>query len=775
MHALKVLEFDAIRERLRERCETAIGAARALELTPAFDEAKVWGHLTATGEAYDAQGRYSVPSLGAVRDLRGPIHRAGKGGVLGGQELFQIGDAMTAMRVMKAFLTPRAEEYSQLGLLGKSLPEERRVEDALMTSLEPDGNVRDEASAALSSLRKRKVAAFGRIVERIQSYTTGRHRELLSDPIYTLRDGRYVIPVKAENRGKIRGIVHDTSASGQTIYLEPEDVLQLGNALREIEAAEREEVVRILGDLSGRVGSAAGALIPGIELAGALDLLLAKGRLGADCRGTMPQRTEGAAWIKVEGGRHPLLDPERAIPLDIAVGKDSSLLITGPNTGGKTVAIKTVGLFVAMAQSGLMLPARDVRLGTFTQIWADIGDEQSLQQSLSTFSGHIKNIAESLRSLRPGAIVLMDEIGAGTDPAEGAALAIAVLEEMSRRGAAVLASTHYGELKAFAYNTHGFQNAAMEFDSRTFQPTYRLLMGAPGASHALRIAERYGIPRDVIEHAREGLGTQAQDLASMMERLEQSQRQARIAQGEADRRADALRQSEERAKRKLAEAEEIRQNAHARANEIIEAALREIRLEARNLFEELKRAPHDSQVQERVRRGLKDLDAVGRDFAREFVPTRADERSSEGVRRGAAVAIDGYRQTGTVVEEPSEGKVMVQVGAIRLTVPVESVRVVEAPSMRKPRSNIQLQKATHAVSEIHLREMRAEEAMRDLERFVDDAVLGGLPSIRIVHGKGEGILRRLTREYLRSHPAVGAFRDGEPFEGGAGVTIATFK
>jgi DNA mismatch repair protein MutS2 len=488
---------------------------------------------------------------------------------------------------------------------------------------------------------------------------------------------------------------------------------------------------------------------------------------------------QGTAFIDVQMGRHPLLEAETAVPLTLAVGKGNSVLITGPNTGGKTVAIKTVGLFVLMAQCGMFPPAVHLRLAPFTSVWADIGDEQSLEQSLSTFSGHIKNIAAALKELEDGALVLLDEVGAGTDPAEGAALAIAILREMAEKGAAILASTHYGELKAFAYNSPGFANAAMEFDSRSLRPTYRLLMGAPGASHALRIAERYGIPAPIVERAREGLGEQAQDLAKMMERLELAQRQARTAQSEADRRSEELRRAEARTARKLAEADEIRRTANAKANEIVEAALREIRLEASRLFEELKRAPHDPKVQDAVRKGLRELDAVGRDFANEFVPKRGRQSTPvEGLRKGDKVRLEGYSHVGTLLEDPDGGQVSVQLGPLKMTVAVNRLERVEKALVTtgaRPKSNVRLQKAMSASTEIVLISKRTEEAMQELERFLDDATLAGLPNVRIVHGKGEGILRKATQDLLKKHSGVDTYRDGEPAEGGPGVTIATLK
>jgi len=772
-HALRVLEFQAIRDRLRYFCEMPLAELWANELNPSFDEREVWERIELTSEAYDALGKHSPPALGAIGDPREALQLAAKGATLGGADLFRIGDGLSVMRSLRGFLEARTADLPRLATFAISLPDLKRLEDQLLESFEPDGAVRDEASMALSTIRARKKSATARIQERIQSYLSGKTRELLSDPIYTVRDGRYVLPLKAENRGKLRGIVHDTSASGQTIYVEPEEILQLGNALREVEAAERTEVQRLLGVWSGRVGAAAEEILTGIHAAASIDFALAKARLGYDQKGTLPETTKTPHTIEVQGGRHPLLENVEVVPLDLTVGIGRSLLITGPNTGGKTVAIKSVGLFVLMAQSGLMVPARYVRLSPFTQVWADIGDEQSLQQSLSTFSGHLKNIAEALKLLKPGALVLLDEVGAGTDPAEGAALAKAILGALAEGGATVLASTHYGELKAFAFSQKGFVNAAMEFNQKTLQPTYRLLMGSPGASQALRIAERYGIPKPIIETAREGLGAEVEDMATMMEQLETSQRQARLAQGEADRRLAELRKSEQKAARKLAEAEEIRQKAHGRANEIIEAALREIRLEAARIFDDIKLAGADSQKLDRGRQELRDLDRIGREFAAEFLPRRRTTEIPE-LHKGQLVKVEGLTQVGTVLAEPKDGQVALQMGMLKMSVPLERIEQVDSKVQHQeaPKSNLRLQKALTANTEIDLRHLRAEEAMRDLERFVDDAVLAGLDNVRIVHGKGEGILRKATQEFLRRHHSVSGYRDGDATEGGHGVTIA---
>jgi DNA mismatch repair protein MutS2 len=775
MHALKVLEFDRIREAVEAHCETRLGADLAQSMLPTFEERVFWGLLEETRQGYDALAKHSLPPLGGVRDLRDALLRAERGATLGGVELQDVGGSLASMRAMRSALVRLKAEAPSLAELSELLPDHQRLEQQLLDSFEGEGHLRDTASPALGTVRNRKRSAAVRIVERIQSYATGKTRDLLSDPIYTVRDGRYVVPLKSENRGKIRGIVHDASGSGQTLYVEPEDVVQLGNQLREIEAAEREEELRILAMLSSKVGAVAREVSVGIEAAGKLDFILARARLAFDHKACVPERVQGH-FIRIELGRHPLLESQKAVPLSLEVGSGRSLLITGPNTGGKTVAIKTVGLFALMAQCGLMLPAASVRFGSFSHVWADIGDEQSMQQSLSTFGGHIKNISEALKGAKPGALVLLDEIGAGTDPAEGAALAKAILNELVARGAIVVASTHYGELKSFAYDTAGFENAAMEFDAKTLRPTFRLILGAPGASHALKIAERYGIPPEVVETARDSLGEQAKEIGTMIERLDQAQRQARIAQGEADRRTAELKRAEARAAQKLAEAEEARQKAYGRANELIEAALREIRLEAQRIFEEVKSAGSDQKALERARKQLRELQEAGSDFAKEFAPkTKPAEVGS--LKKGEPVRIEGYTQVGTLLEDPKEGQAWVQMGILKITVPVVQLRSAKRvdPEPVKTRANLQLTKTLHAHTEINLIGRRAEEASRSLETFLDDALLAGLPSVRIVHGKGTGALRQVTHDVLKRHHDVAQYRDGEPAEGGAGVTIAVFR
>lgn len=779
MHALKVLEYGAIQEMLAQQCQTHLAAELAQSLQPSFKADEVWESLNLTAEAFDLTSEESPPSLAGIRDLKREFVKAAKGGVIGAVELYQCAQALSAMRQIKAFLKPRAEAMPRLWKFAEHMPEAQAVETAIFGAIEADGEVLSTASDTLASIRKRKAGMGSRIIEKIQSYVSGRTRELLSDPLYTVRDGRYVLPLKAENRGKIKGIVHDTSGSGQTVYVEPDDVLQLGNQLRELEAAERAEITRILTELSAKLGTTMTLAVDGIDQAARLDFALAKARLGHAMRGVIAKKLDEPG-IEVYSGRHPMLDASTVVPVTISVGGDHpGLLITGPNTGGKTVAIKTVGLFALMAQSGLMLPAEEVRLGPFSQVWADIGDEQSIQQSLSTFSGHIKNISTALRDMKPGALVLLDEIGAGTDPTEGAALAKSILLEMRKKGALIVASTHYGELKAFAYNNPGFQNAAMEFDAKSLGPTYRLIMGAPGASHALKIAERYGIPRETVDQARESLTSETQDVTLMLEKLEQAQRQARIAQSEADRRATELRKAEELARLRTAEAEEAKKRANRDATAAIESTLRELRLEAADIFEQLKAEGVSQKSIDRARTRLKDLQETGQSLAEDVRPELVGKIADPSeIAKGVQVRAEGFTQIGTVLTDPKNGSVQVQMGALKMTLPLAKLSVYDKPAppkiMRKVRDSATVDRAANIATELHLRALRAEEAEHELQLFIDEAVLSGISKIRIVHGKGEGVLRKVTHDVLKKRKEVTSFRDGEPAEGGQGVTIAIF-
>jgi DNA mismatch repair protein MutS2 len=774
MHALRVLEFEEIRQRLARHCETSVGQALAHALSPSFDPevVKIWNEQT--GEAIDLIDSGGL-SLRGLHDLSKSLDYCRKGGVLEGVLIFQTSELLRLGREAKKSLESKRERMPRLGHLATRLFMDSRLEDRLANSVESDGTVKSDASPGLASARERKARLAQRVQERINSYVSGKTREWLSDPVVTQRSGRWVIPLKAENKGKIKGIVHDTSGSGGTIYVEPDDVVRLGNELREAEGQERSEIEKVLRKLSELIALVAEPLINSAEALGQLDLILGKARLGIAGDWCLPTLLPDPAII-IRNGRHPLLDAKIAVPLSLELGREhTSILITGPNTGGKTISIKTVGLFVAMTQSGLPVPAGEVKAGVFSQIWADIGDEQSLQQSLSTFSAHIKNIAEAVDGLKKGALILLDEIGAGTDPAEGAALARALLLDFQKRGAIVMASTHYGELKLFAANTPGFINSSMEFDRKTLRPTYRLMVGVPGSSHALHIAQRYGIPTRVLDEAERSGPIQEKDISNMIEQLEISQKRAQASQSRADKLAAELKRVQTEAETKLKQAEEIRQNVRGKAVQELEELLRQIRLEAASVFEEVKKDP--AKGMERARKKLAELQEVGSSFVQEMKPVEKAKPALKPaeITRGMAVHVRDLKQSGTVLEEPKGGKVLVQIGMMKMTVPVAHLTPGQVrKESAKPNEvrKLTMHKASTAKSEINLINKRAEEAQDELERFLDDAILGGLPYVRIVHGKGEGILRQVVSNVLERNPHVKGHKPADGSGGGAGVTLA---
>lgn len=777
MHALETLEFDAVLTLLAGHCDTPGGEALARALSPRFDDAGVWFEIERTAEACALLDKSPV-SLAGVKQLEEAVKRAAKKGTIDGASLWQVGESLRVMRSARTTLQRHATDLPKLWLLGQRLADVAKLENRLLTCLDGDGTVRDEASPELKTARQKKASTEKRITEKINSYVSGKSRDLLSDAVVTQRGGRYVIPLKAENKGKIKGIVHDTSASGQTVFIEPEDVVALGNELREAEAKERAEEQRVLTELSEEVGERADEILDGLDAVTELDLVLAKARFGQQNYACVPTK-DAAATLNLKRAWHPLIPRDNAVPLDIAIGKEHDcILITGPNTGGKTVAIKTVGLAVAMAQSGMMPFAHAMKLGAFSQIWADIGDEQSLQQSLSTFSGHIKNIADAIRGIRKGALVLLDEIGAGTDPDEGAALARALLLKFQANGARVIASTHYGELKIFASNAKGFTNAAMEFDAKTLRPTYQFHLGVPGSSQAFKVAERHGVPKDVIDEALQGVRDEELDVARMIEKLERAQKQAQTAQSEADRLSARVRQLESEAEQKIKKADEARQRARSDAAEELSEALREIREEADEVFSSLKPGAAQQDIED-ARAKLKALQKRGEETKTRLRPKQEPrEAPRQTLTKGTQVRLTNLGQKGTVIDDPKDGHVNVQVGAIKMKVKLTDLEYLGEPPQTKAKttqSKTQLQKGLNASREIHLRQKRAEDAIEELDRFLDESVLAGLPWVRIVHGKGEGILRKITRELLQRHPHVKRFRDADPEQGGQGATIAEFE
>jgi DNA mismatch repair protein MutS2 len=779
-HALSVTDFPEILRLLAEQCDTPQAAVAALALEPSDSREQVEKRLGETAEARRIIESDQPPPLGELRDIAEPVDGAARGMALPGETLFKVRETLTVSRRMREFLLARRESAPSLAVMAAPISPLAELENQIEAAIEPDGLVKDHASPELAALRARVRVLTDRISEKMQSLSI-RLRDSLSDSIVTQRSGRWCLPVRAEAKGRVKGIVHDTSASGATIFIEPEAVVTLGNELRTVESAEKHEVERILAALSAAVGEHAESIAASLEACAAIDLAFAKARLASNMRAVEPDLRDGQELV-LRRARHPLLDRETVVPIDIEVGRSfQSLLITGPNTGGKTVALKMAGLAVAMAQSGLQVPAAEAQVGVFPQLWADIGDEQSLQQSLSTFSAHLRNIQRMVVGAQAGALVLLDEIGAGTDPTEGAALAKALLRHFLDAGTMVLASTHYGELKAFVYNTEGMQNAAMEFDVDSLRPTYRLRVGVPGASHALTIAERYGMPQYLLDDARAGLSAEEQDVSKMLDKLQMAQRDAEAAQAAAEDTRRELERQRRELERQTARAEEARRKALATVQEQVDQVRREIREEGERLFARLREAGTAGREAHKAREELRELDRLAKEISEEIVPKPVRPRDRRTPAKGDTVRIGSYTQTGRVLSDPEEGRVQVLVGGMRMTVKLSELELVEEEAEQRPRrgsaaaSSVALDRTGSISPELHLRHLRADEACSELERYLDDAVLAGLATVRIVHGKGTGALRRAVHERLRKHAAVSSFRLADPAEGGDGATIVEFK
>lgn len=768
-HAERVLELPRLLERVAGRCETEFGAKVVRSLEPTFDRDLIEQRIARTSEALTLVMAAQIPVYANARDVRGLIRDAFKGAILPGDTIFRTSETLGALARVRRWLQAEKEKVPNLWRIGEALPFLTELQRRIEESVSPEGEVLDGASPDLKSIRSKKTAQSKKIVERIQSMVSSM-KSYLQEPLYTQRSGRYVLPVKAGFKGKVPGIVHDSSGSGQTLFIEPQAVVDETNKLREIEGVEREEVENVLLSLSNEIGKHADEISFGIDGLAEIDSILAAAK-DAEKTDGHPPKLVGDPLLKIERGHHPLLGREISIPLDIGVGGSMhSLLITGPNTGGKTVCLKLLGIYVLMIGCGFFPPARGVEYGAFTGLWADIGDEQSLEQSLSTFSGHLKNIARALKQAGAGSLCLFDEIGAGTDPAEGAAIGKSVLETLAERGAVIAASTHYGELKEYAIEGEYFRTAAMEFDLSTLRPTYKLIPGATGASHAFEIARRYGLPNAVADRAESLLSDTAKrdrDKSAQLDELISNAEATKEESEEIRRSADAdrqkLREERERVKEKLAEARESARDALA-------DAIREMREKYRELLEATASLP--GAKREALLEAAREIE-VGFANASESL-AEADKPQEASFEVGDTVQVRGRSQSATVLEIQRNGSVVLQMGALRFTVKPEDIVPVEVakPKAKPVRSSVP---SAHVATEITLRRMRVEEAQQVLDDYFDDALLAGLHKARIVHGKGDGILRKVVREFLAGRGEVSKYYEASADAGGSGVTIVEFK
>jgi DNA mismatch repair protein MutS2 len=774
---LVTLEFPKVLARLATYASFSAGEERVLALAPETDLREIDWRLRVTSEACSLLDAKPDTTLGGARDIRPQTESARRAAVLSASELLDVQSTLIAARNLNRNLVRIRDQFPLLAVIAARIEPCPQIVEEIDRCLDQQGNVRDAASSDLARIRREMRIAHDRLQDKLQHIiSSSKNAPMLQEALITQRDGRYVIPLKADFKGRMRGIVHDVSASGATVFLEPLSVVDLNNTWREAQLAEEQEVRRILAALSALVADHAVEVAQTVEALAELDLAFAKAKYAEAIHATVPKLVppgEGPP-IRFVGARHPLLDPATVVPIDVALDDEVHVVvITGPNTGGKTVGLKTIGLLAAMAQAGLHLPVEmDSSLSPFGTIYADIGDEQSIEQSLSTFSSHLTNILSFLDQADERSLVLLDELGAGTDPAEGAALAHALLEHFRHRGATTFVATHYPELKSYAQLTPGVCNASVEFDAETLSPTYKLSIGLPGRSNAFAIARRLGLPVEIVEAARkmvspDDLHTEDMlaDIHSLRIQEAQARDKANAAHAEADRRARELRD-------RLDGIDEERQKVLAQAREEAAAELDRLRAEIRVLKRRLQAAAAPVSTVAEIER---DTQALEEELTEpeELPPLSAPDLSPHPIRPGDAVWVRPLNAKGSVIEIDDE-EAEVQVGPARTRVKRIDLELIAATPVAEPASRGYrvIRSSRSPGAEIEVRGCTVDDALEQIDRHLDAASLAGLPYVRIVHGKGTGKLRQAVREFLASHPLVNSHESGGRNEGGDGVTVA---
>jgi DNA mismatch repair protein MutS2 len=782
--SLTTLEFPKILERLAREAAFSASKELALALRPSDQLADVRRWLALTTEARRLLDERPDVGVRGARDVRPHVAAALRGATLAPWELREVLVTLRASGHLGRIVRRLDDAYPLLKELAADLPARPALEGRIEESISEEGEVLDSASPALRRVRADIRAAQQRLQERLQTLVN-EFRAALQEPIITMRGDRYVLPVRAEAKSQVRGVVHDQSGSGATVFIEPLVVVEMNNRLRQLQLDEREEIERILFELSGLVAQDGSYVTLAVELLAEIDLQLAKARYAGEIRASAPIVDEQGR-LRLIQARHPLLTG-RVVPIDFRLGDEFDMVvITGPNTGGKTVALKTVGLLALMAQAGMHIPAEDgSRMPVYSAIFADIGDEQSIEQSLSTFSSHLSRIIEILRQAGSGALILLDELGAGTDPSEGSALARAILTYLRERQIATVATTHYSELKAFAHEQAGVANASVEFDIETLSPTYRLSIGLPGRSNALAIATRLGLPEAIVTGAREFLGTAGVEMESLLEGLQADRRAAsderyHLSMERAE--AEHLRREIEQEREAIAaERARILNEARAQARRELEA----LQVELARLRAAAGRPQLTREAQDELRGQARALEER---IAAEPTPTRrrrsaqaqeTEERLPGPVVVGDTVRVRGMDQRGEVVSlSEARGEAEVQLGALKARVPLADLerisrRQARAEETRPALSLPPLEARPTPDMQLDLRGWRVEEVLPAVDRYLNDAYLSGMPSVRIVHGKGTGALRQAVRAQLAQHPLVKAYAAAPAPEGGDGVTVAT--
>ncbi|MCX7950597.1 MAG: endonuclease MutS2 [Clostridiales bacterium] len=784
--ALRILEYNKIIDMLEKRAISEIGKKMVRELMPSTNVHEVRERLEETREAFEVVLRWGSLPFDTTHDISDIIKRAKMGFTLQPVELLRVNSVLKCARRLKEFMNDgnKEEICPIIYEVVDSLVVVKGLENEIETKIISETEISDRASEKLYSIRRSIRDKNSKIKEKLQSMLQS-YSKYLQDPIITLRGDRYVLPVKAEFKGSVPGLVHDQSSSGSTLFIEPMAVVELNNEIKELMLKEKQEIERILLELSTKVANNADYLEHNNLNIGYLDFVVAKGKFGLDLNASIPGiNTKGV--INLRQARHPLIDKEVVVPTDIRLGDAyRALIITGPNTGGKTVTLKTTGLLTLMAMTGLAIPVSSgSEVSIFNKVFADIGDEQSIEQSLSTFSSHMTNIVSIINEVDEKSLVLVDELGAGTDPTEGAALAMSILEYIFEKGAKIVATTHYSELKVFAMEKEGFENASVEFDVETLRPTYRLLIGIPGKSNAFEISKRLGLGSDIIENAKKKI---SQDAAKFEDVIQALQNKTMLLEKEIEEAERAKRESVE-IKKELSEKkykldsqrEKLVQKAQEEARRIVQQAKYEADQIIKELIE-LKKRSEDAaclkQAEEARRKLNQKVDDIYKNTKKE--ETIDVEEQLDDVNVGDEVFVTTVSQRGIVLSKPdSKGDVQVQIGIMKLNVPLSKLKREESKKKEVKKTgvtNIIKQKAQNIETQIDLRGQTVDEALYNLDKYLDDAYIAGLNSVRIIHGKGTGALREGIKQALKKHHHVKSTRMGDLSEGGSGVTVVELK
>lgn len=781
---LKTLEYDKILSQLRSHCACCISRELADELKPCLELDDVNADLRLTSEAESYFLRTGYSPVDDFPDMRSALKRMNAVLFLNCEELLNIGKCLKAIRVAREQLAPDTDSNSEptgIANAASSLVSHKYLEDEINRCILSEDELFDGASPALARIRREKRIANERVREKLNSLIRSQtYSKYLQDPLITIRNGRFVVPVKQEYRQQIPGLIHDQSGSGQTLFVEPAAVVELGNEFKKLTIEEQAEIERILTELTAAIKPSANDIYTDLYTLGRIDLSFAKAKLAKEMNAVHPKiNREGR--INIVRGRHPLIPRYSVVPTDIRLGTDfRTLIVTGPNTGGKTVTLKTTGLFTVMAQAGMFVPANvGTELSVFESVFADIGDEQSIEQSLSTFSSHMKNIVGILEDADEHSLVLLDELGAGTDPIEGAALAMSILEELHSRGSFTVATTHYSEIKAFALTHEGMENASMEFDIDKLCPTYRLFIGIPGRSNAFEISRRLGLPDHIIDSARSFIQKEDADFESILSdaetkrlKAEEEMERAEQARLEHERLVNELKREREKLE---AERAQLRQKAREDARKIVADARREM-----------------DEIVAQIR-AIKSIDQreadriiqSGRDALRKkegelqdetIVVRTADGKAPKAVKPGDQVMVLSLGKSGSVLSKPDRnGEVLVQIGIVKMSVSLSDIRLLNDKQSKGVSVKVEYDPSNTVGLELDIRGMQVDEAIPIVDKYLLDAQVQGLHEVNIIHGKGTGALRSGIQSHLKNHSRVKSFRNGNYGEGDYGVTVVTLK